>query len=129
VCIALGAYCTFLLRCRQTAKHFERSNDLIGETYCSVWKRDLQLLLIMQVLFVIMIITAGVLDISQAIRELYEFHTVLLSMLYYVSELAGFMPELQFVAFMHILKRTVQNWNSHIDVIGENDDVNNRPWY
>jgi len=83
----------------------------------------------MQVLFVIMIVTAGVLDISQAIRELYEFHTVLLSMLYYVSELAGFMPELQFVAFMHILKRTVQNWNSHIDVIGENDDVNNRPWY
>ena len=50
-------------------------------------------------------------------------------MLYYVTDHAGFMSERQFVAFIHILKRTVQNWNNHIDAVIENDDVNNSPWY
>jgi hypothetical protein len=107
--LAQCAYCTFLLGCRQTAKHFESLSDLIGENYCSVWRRDLQLLLITQVLFVIMIINAGVLDISHEIREFYEFHAVFFFMLYYVTDHADFMSEHQFVAFMHILKRTVQN--------------------
>jgi len=76
-----------------------------------------------------MIITAGVLVICQPIREFYEFHTVLFSMLHYVTELAGLMSEHQFVAFIHVLKRTVQNWNNNIDAISEHDDVNNSPWY
>jgi len=69
LCLALSAYCTCLLGCRQTARHFERLNDLIGETYYSAWRRDLQLLLTTQLLFIIMIITACVLDISQIIGE------------------------------------------------------------
>jgi hypothetical protein len=50
-------------------------------------------------------------------------------MLYYVTDIAGFMSEHQFVAFMHVLKRTVQSWNNRIDAISENDDVINSPWY
>jgi len=50
-----------------------------------------------------MIITAGMLDISHEIRELYEFHIVIFFMLYYVTDHAGFMSEHQFVAFMHVL--------------------------
>ena len=50
-------------------------------------------------------------------------------MLYFVAELAGFMSEHQFVAFMHTLKRTVQNWNNHINALSENDDVFNSPLY
>jgi len=123
LCVALCAYCTCLAGCRQTVKHFARLNDVIGETYYSAWRRDSQLLLVMQVLFVIMILTAGVLDISQAISEVYDFHTLLFCMLYYVSELAGFMSEHQFVAFMHVLKRTVQNWNNHIDATSKNDVI------
>jgi uncharacterized membrane protein len=88
--LALCAYCTCLLGCRQSAKHFEMLNNLIGETYYSVLRRDVQLLLIMQLLFVITIITVGVSDIPQTISELYEFHTVLYSTIYYVSNLAGF---------------------------------------
>jgi len=129
LCLALSAYCTCLLGCRQTARLFERLNDLIGETYYSAWRRDLRLLLITQALFVIMIVTVAVLDISQTTSELYEFHTVLFSMIYYVTDLAGFMSEHQFVAFMHTLKRTVQNWNNHIDGVSENDDVINSPLY
>ena len=45
LCLALCAYCTSVFGCRQTAKHFERLNDLIGKTYGSAWRRDLQLLL------------------------------------------------------------------------------------
>ena len=50
-------------------------------------------------------------------------------MLYYVTDHAGFMSEHQFVAIMHVLKRTVQNWNNHIATVSENDDENNSPWY
>jgi hypothetical protein len=39
------------------------------------------------------------------------------------------MSEHQFVAFMHVLKRTVQNWKNHIDTLSENDDVINDPLY
>ena len=53
--------------------------------------------------------------------EFHEFHTLLCCMLYYVIDLAGFMSEYQFVVFMHILKRTVQNWNNNIDTVSEND--------
>jgi hypothetical protein len=35
------------------------------------------------------------------------------------------MFEHQFVAFMHTLKRTVQNWNNCVDAVCENDDVIN----
>jgi hypothetical protein len=80
-------------------------------------------------LCVIMIVTACVLDISQAISEVYDFHALLFCMIYYVSELAGFMSEYQFVVLMHVLKRTVQNWNNHIDAVSEYDDVNNSPLY
>ena len=76
-----------------------------------------------------MIITVGELDICQTIREFHQFHTVLVSVFCYVTELAGFMSEHEFVAFMHVLKRTVQNWNNHIDAISEHDDVNNSPLY
>jgi hypothetical protein len=129
LCLALSAYCTCLLGCRQTAKHFERLNDLIGETYYSAWRRDLQLLLITQALFVIMIVTNAVLEISQEKSELIKFHTVLFCIIYDVADLAGVMSEHQFVAFIHILKRTVQNWNNHIDGVSENDDVINSPLY
>jgi hypothetical protein len=53
----------------------------------------------------------------------------LICTLYYVIELAGFMSEYQFVVFMHILKRTVHNWNSNIEAVSENDDVTNVPLY
>ena len=128
LCLALCAYCTCLLGCRQTARQFEKLNDLIGKTYYSVWRRDLQLLLAMQILCVIMIVTAGMLEISEGISQFPSLQ-VLVFMIYYVSELAGFMSEHQFVAFMHILKRTVQNWNNHIDNVCENDDVINNPLY
>jgi hypothetical protein len=129
LCLAMCAYFTCLLRCRQTARQFEKLNDLVGKTYYSVWRRDAQLLLFTQVLFVILIITIAVIDISQAKSEFYEFHLVLFFVIYDVTDLAGVMSEHQFVAFMHILKRTVQNWNNHIDAVSENDDVTNSPWY
>ena len=50
-------------------------------------------------------------------------------MFFYVADLAGFISEHQFVAFMHILKRTVRNWNNHIDALCESDDVINCPIY
>ena len=127
LCLALSAYFTCLFGCRQTARQFEKLNNLIGETYYSVWRKDLQLLLAMQLLCVIMIVTAGGLEISEEIRQFYDFHSVLVLMLYCVTEHAGFMSEHQFVAFMHALKRTVQNWNNHIYAISENDDVINDP--
>jgi hypothetical protein len=129
LCLALSAYCTCLLECRQTARQFEKLNDFIGKTYYSVWRRDLQLLLGVQILCVIMTVTAGVLQISKEIRQFQIYLHVLVFMLYYVSELAGFLSEHQFVVFMHILKRTVQNWNNHIDYVCENDDVINSPLY
>jgi hypothetical protein len=76
-----------------------------------------------------MIVTAGMLEISEEISQCYDFHTVLVLMLYCVTEHTGFMSEHQFVAFMHILKRTVQNLNNHIDAISENDDVIISPLY
>jgi hypothetical protein len=90
LCPALSAYFTCLLWFRQTAWQIERFKELIGKTYYCVWLKVLQLLLTTQVLFVIMWVTAGMPEISQEIRELYEFQTVLLCMLYCVSKLAGF---------------------------------------
>jgi hypothetical protein len=127
LCLAISAYFISLLWCRQTAKNFAKLNHLIGGTYYCVWKLDLQLLIIIQAFFVIMIATAGVLDISLAIRESFEFHTVLFYTLYYVSDFAGFMAEHQFFAVMHILKRTVQSWNNHIDAVSDYNDVINSP--
>ena len=82
----------------------------------------------MQMLCVIVVGYAGVLEISLAKCEIHESHTLEVCMLYYVTDLADFMSEHQFVAFMHILKRTVQNWNNNIDTVSENDDVTNVPW-
>jgi len=129
LCLALCAYFTCVFGCRQTARQFTRLNDLIGKTCYSAWRRDLQLLLAMQILYVIMTVITAVLEIFQIIRDFYEFHAILFCMFYYLSELAGFMSEHQFVAFMHVLKRTVQNWNNHIDGVSENDDVFNSPSY
>jgi len=56
-----------------------------------------------------MTVTAAVLEISQAKSEFRDSHKVIDFMLYYVTDLAGFMSEHRFVAFMHVLKRTVQN--------------------
>ena len=125
LCLALSAYCTCLLGCRQTARQIEKLNYVVGKTYYSLWRRDIQLLLATQILCVIMIVTAGMLEISEEISQCYDFHGVLVLMLYCVTEHAGFMSEHQFVAFMHILKRTVQKWNNHIDALCENDDVIN----
>jgi hypothetical protein len=50
-------------------------------------------------------------------------------MLYYFADIVGFMSEHQFVAFMHVLKLTVQNWNNHVDGVSENGDVINDPLY
>ena len=129
VCLALCAYFTCVFGCRQTARQFTRLNDLIGKTCYSAWRRDLQLLLAMQILCVIMTAIIAVLDIIQIIRDFYDFRTILFCMMYYLSELAGFMSEHQFAAFMHVLKRTVQNCNNHIDALCENDDVINCPLY
>jgi hypothetical protein len=129
LCLALCAYCTCLLRCRQTARQITRLNDLVGKTYSSVWRRDLQLLLTMQILCVIMIVTVAVLEISETISLFQMSLQMLVFMIYYVSELAVFMSEHQFVAFMHVLKRAVQNWNNHIDGVSENDDLFNSPLY
>jgi hypothetical protein len=127
--LALSAYFTCLLGCRQTARQFERLNHLIGKTYYSAWRKYLQLLLAMQIIYVIMIVTGAVMDISQVISQLSDFRTVLVFISYYVSDLAGFTSEHQFVAFMHTLKRTVQNWINHIHVGSDNDDVINNPLY
>jgi len=128
VCVAVSAYFTCLFGCRQTARQFENLNNLTRKTYYSVWRKDLQLLLVMQILCVIVIVTAGVWEISQAILQ-YDFHTVLVLTLYCLTEHVGFMSEHQFVAFMHVLKRTVQKWNYHIDAMSENYDVINDPLY
>jgi hypothetical protein len=74
-----------------------------------------------------MIATAGLLEMSEVIRKSYGYETVPIIMLCYVSDLAGFMSEHQFVAFMHILKRTVQRWNNNVDDVFGNDDVINSP--
>jgi hypothetical protein len=129
MCLALTAYFTCLFGCRQTARLFEKLNEIIGKKYYSAWRKDLRLLLAMQILYVIMIVSAGTLDISETIRQFYDFHAVLVLLLYCVTEHAGFMSEHQFVAFMHVLKRTVQNWNNYIDAISKNDDVNNDTLY
>jgi hypothetical protein len=127
VCHAVSAYFTWLLGRRQTAQHFERLNDLIGKTYYSVWRRDVQLLLAMQMLCVIMIVTGAVLELSDALSQFYNIYLLFTCVFYYVSDLAGFMSEHQFVAFMRILKRTVQNWNNHIHDVTENDEVIDKP--
>jgi len=129
MCLALTAYFTCLFGCRQTARLFEKLNDLNGKKYYSAWRKDLRLLLSMQILCVIMIVCAGTLDISETMRQFNDFHAALALLLYCVTEHAGFMSEHQFVAFMHVLKRTVQNWNNHIDAISKNNDVNNDPFY
>ena len=129
LCHAVSGYFTSLLGYKQIVREFTRLSDLIGKTHYLAWRRDLQLLLAMQILCVIMIVTAGVLEISQAKSEFRDSHKVLVFMLYYVTDLAGFMSEHQFVAFIHVLKRTVQKWNNHIDALCENDDVINCPFY
>jgi hypothetical protein len=128
-CHAVSAYLTCVLGCRQTARQFEKLNDLIGKTCYYVWRKDLQLLLAMQILCVFMIVTASVLESSEAITKFNYSHPVFVIMLFHIAEIAGFMSEHQFVAFMHTLKRAVQNWNNHIDVVCENDDVINSPLY
>ena len=82
----------------------------------------------MQILCVILIVTACVWEIYEAISKYYDFHAVLVFIPYYVSQLDGFTSEHQFVAFMHVPKRTVQNWNNHIQDFSDNDDVINNPW-
>jgi len=129
MCLALCAYCTSLFGCRQTARHITRLNDLIGKTYYSAWKTDLQLLLAIQILCVIITVIGAVLEMSLVISEVQMSFEMLVFMLYYVAELSGFMSEQQFVALMHVLKRTVQNWNGYIDYVCENDEVFNSPLY
>jgi len=129
LCVALSAYFTCLLGCRHTAREITRLNDLIGKTYYSALRRDLQLLLAMQILCVITIVTAGVLEICEEISPYQMSLQVLVFMIYYLADLAGFISEQEFVAFMHVLKRTVQNWNNHIDYVCENDDVINSLFY
>jgi hypothetical protein len=125
--VAVSSYFTCLLGCRQTARQFERLDHLIGKTYYSVWRKDLQLLLAIQMLCVILIVTGAVLDISQVISQFYYFRIVLAFIPHYVSEFAGFMSEHQFVVFLHILKRAVQSWNNHIYVGNDNDElINNK---
>jgi len=67
LCHAVSGYFTSLLGCRQTAREIIMLIDLIGKTYYSAWRRDVQVLLAMQILCVIMIFTNGVLEISEAI--------------------------------------------------------------
>jgi hypothetical protein len=129
LCLALCAHCTCLLGCRQTARQIARLNDLIGKTYCSEWRRDLLLLLAMQILCVIMTVIVGVLEISNTTSQFQISLEMLVFMIYYVADLAGFMSEHQFVAFMHVLKRTVQNWNKYIDTLCEDGDVINNMLY
>jgi len=129
LCQAVSGYLTSLLGRRHIAREFTRLIDLIGKTYYSAWRRDSRLLLAMEILCVIMTVTAAVLEISQAKSEFRDSHKVLVFMLYYVTDLAGFVSEHQFVAFMHVLKRTVQNWNNHIDALCENDGLINCPLY
>jgi hypothetical protein len=129
VCHAVSAYFTCLLGCKQTARWLQKLNNLIGKTYYSVWRKDLQLLLAMQILCVILLVTGAVLDMSYAISQLYELHILLVYMSYYVSDLAGFISEHQFVAFMHILKRTVKNLNNRIQDVTAKDEVINSPLY
>ena len=129
LCHAVSGYFTSLLGCKQIAREFARLSDLIGKTHYSAWRRDSQLLLATQVVCVIMIVTAGVSEISQAKSQYRDSHKLLVFMLYYVTELAGVMSEHQFVAFIHVLIRTVQNWNNHIESLCENDDVINCPFY
>ena len=129
LCLAMCANCTSVFGCRQTSRHITRLNDLIGETYCSAWRRDLHLLLAMQMLCVIITVIGVVVEISETISDFQMSLEMLVFMIYYVADLAGFMSEQQFVAFMHVLKRTVQNWNNHIDYVCENDEVFNSPLY
>jgi hypothetical protein len=120
---AVSAYLTCVLGCRQTAQQFHRINDLIGKTYYSAWRKDLQLLLAMHILCIIIIVIAGALNIYEEIREFSNYSTVLVLMSYCLTEHAGFTADHQFFAFMHILKRTVQNWNALSYAVSENHDV------
>jgi hypothetical protein len=66
---------------------------------------------------VILIVTVGVLETSEAKGEFRQPHNV--CMLNYITEIAGFMSEHRSSAFMHkcVPTRTVQNWNNHIDAV------------
>jgi hypothetical protein len=123
LCHAVSAYFTCLFGCRQTARQFERLNNLIGKTYYSAWRKELLVLLAMQILCAIVTVIAGVVEFSPAKSEFRDSHKMLVFMFYYVTDLVGFMSEHQFVAFMHVLKRTVQNWNNHIDATSKNDVI------
>jgi hypothetical protein len=127
ICHAVSAYLTCVLGCRQTARQFQRINDLIGKTYCSVWRKDLQLLLAMQILCIIIIVIAGALDSSETTSESNYYPPVLVLMSYCLTEHAGFTAEHQFFTFMQILKRAVHNWNTLCDPVSENRDVLNDP--
>jgi hypothetical protein len=129
ICHAVSGYFTSLLGYKQIVREFTRLSDLIGKTHYSAWRRDSQLLLAMQIVCVIMIVTAGAMEISQVQSEFRDSHKVLVFMFHYVTEHSGFMSEHQFVAFIHVLKRIVQNWNNYIDALCENDDVINCPFY
>jgi hypothetical protein len=129
LCHAVAAYFTSLLGCRHIARQFLRLNYLTAETYYSVWRKDLQLLLAMQILCVTLIVTAVASEICYIINETHEFPPQLSFMLYFTADLAGVTSEHQFVAFIHLLKRTVQNCNNHIDAVCENGDVINDPRY
>jgi hypothetical protein len=122
LCNAISAYFTSLLGCKQIARELERINILVGGIDSSAWKTDLLLLLSMQTLCVILTVTAAVLDISWAVKEFHKNHILFFGLFYYVSDFASFLSEHQFIAIIHTLKRTVHNWNNHIDDVTKTDD-------
>jgi hypothetical protein len=101
ICHAVSAYCTSVLGCRQTPRHFERLEDLIGKTYYSAWRKGLQLLLAMKILRIIIIVTAGVLEMSEAISQFNYLQPVLVLMLYCVTDHAGFREN---ISSLHLCK-------------------------
>jgi hypothetical protein len=66
-----------------------------------------------------MIVTAGMLETSEAKGEFCQSHNV--CMLNYIEEIAGFMSEHRDFAFMHqcVPTGTVQNWDNHINAVSD----------
>jgi hypothetical protein len=123
-CSLVMVYSTLLLSSRKIARLFDHLNGLVWETPYSAWKKDLRIMLSAEFLVAIMLVIAGVLEFSVIVKE-YEH---ILSMTYYcVAEFVCFVSENQFVVMIIVLKRIIQNWNSHICDVSQKENTANLP--
>lgn len=120
------AYLTLLLSIRRIARLFDNLNDVVEESSCSVWKKDLQTMLSIQTFAAIMLVSGIVSELGFFVIAK-EIDDVLRIICFYIAEFSCFVSENQFVAITIVLKRTVQNWNSQICALSGNEGRVNFP--